>query len=517
MHLRALGLRLAVLTVPMASAVAIAWRASSGPLHTPIRINSPLNLESAFAVAVTFLAIFGVRVERSTPEPNERSLSYPATLYFAALSCIAVLAYWKILSSGFLSDDFKILKLAEFLQVSSLIHAGGDGFYRPVGYVSLWLNGMWASFDPTLWHGSILAIHFLNSALLFALCRRMQYSQRTALFAAALFMVHGTRPEVAVWIAGRFDLLAALFVLAGLILFDLSLDASRPRAPFYLVLSLLCMALGILSKEPVYAFPVVLVLYAIGKGESIRRLWKYRWFLFGGWGGYKQIVSGQIESLSIQPLPLAKALFWRMWAVLYFPINWSRNPGLVLGSAALLYGFCLLRLAAGRSTRSGVVFGLGTTLALALPAAQVLLIGQDLQKSRLLYLPSIGFCVFLASLVSRFGVWEGRVVGAGVILFNLLALNHNLVLWNHAAVRAKAACEATVRCARNREGAVALGLPDSLWGVYFFRNGFEECVEIESHGRPVRVEMRTSDDGFDASKHAVLKWNPRTEELACIR
>lgn len=84
-----------------------------------------------------------------------------------------------------------------------------------------------------------------------------------AFFAAALFAVHGTRPEAAMWIAGRFDLVATLFILMGLLLFIRSYGEASSIGYVYEMASLMCMVLAILSKESAFVFPLLLMLFLI--------------------------------------------------------------------------------------------------------------------------------------------------------------------------------------------------------------------------------------------------------------
>ena len=108
----------------------------------------------------------------------------------------------------------------------------------------------------------------------------------------------------------------------------------------YALASLVCMVLAILSKESAYIFPLLLVVFLIAKRDLSRRrlgvlipffvtavaLFAYRWWLFGGIGGYRDPHTGQSQVLTLGFSTL-KALALRLWTALYFPINWSKEPG----------------------------------------------------------------------------------------------------------------------------------------------------------------------------------------------
>ena len=79
---------------------------------------------------------------------------------------------------------------------------------------------------------------------------------------------------------------------------------------------------------------------------------------------------------------------------------------------------------------------LGFTLLTALPALPQLLIGADLQKSRLFYLPSIGLALLVGGLVQSSSQGPRvRLTAAVLVLFNFAALQHNLSLWEEVSER----------------------------------------------------------------------------------
>jgi hypothetical protein len=110
----------------------------------------------------------------------------------------------------------------------------------------------------------------------------------------------------------------------------------------------------------------------------------------------------------------------------------------------------------------------------------MLVIGAELANARLLYLPSVGFCLMMAVAVESL---RGRVrwIIPGVILaFNFAALQHNLDAWEYASGKAKSVCAIAVKCLEPRtENIMTPALPGYLRGVPLFANGFRECVEFQ--------------------------------------
>ncbi len=404
------------------------------------------------------------------------------------------------------------------------------GFYRPIARLSFALESIWAGYGASAWHVSNLAFHFVNSLLVFALASRLCASRLAALFAAAIFTVHGTRPEAVVWIAGRFDLLATFFVLLGLILFIQS--AGDAAGPLHGYLSLVCMTLAILSKESAFIFPLLAALWLISdRGWSRRHLipllpyfllagtlFALRWLVFGGIGGYRDLQSSHAKALSFSLLSALKAAVPRLWSVLCFPINWSIRPGTVLAILTVGYVIALGRLATSATDLRKLFFSFAFVLVSVIPPLHMLLIGSDLEKSRLLYLPSVGFCLMLALAADKL---RGRAfwMATGIVLtFNFLALEHNLGAWRYASAKAQAACAAAADCVGSGNGkTVVVGLPAILRGVYFFGNGFKECVEARRGSTSMEMELKPEDTASDEKRGVrVMRWDSSSDQLRCI-
>ncbi len=510
-------------------ALLIVWRTLAGPLDSPIHLHSPLNVESVFGLSAILLLLIRAETNAIGAGLERRRLDRSDLLALVSIAAIVACAFWRAASYYFLSDDFILVKYALTPMLRDVFRTpGGDGFYRPLPYASMALTAVWAGVNPSYWHWTAIALHAVNSMLVYLSAAMFRLSRFAAWFAAAVFAIHASHPEAVVWIAARYDLLATFFVLLGLVFFIRGEEIEGWRALLYRSASLLAMALAFLSKESAYAFPVLLVLFVIWKGEwKARRSWfnllpffvvaaaflVWRWILFGGVGGYLN-PAGQPEVLSLGIVSSIKALCFRLWAVLFFPVNWSTEPGLLLSIATILYLAALLWLCRTQVPRRALLVALGFLLILALPPLSQLLIGVDLQKSRVLYLPSIGFCLLLATAVERQKAkW---IVAIAVLAFNFTALFHNLTAWEHSSQKAQTACSVAAHCAQSRGGRIAvLGLPHSLQGVYFFANGFPECVEMQSGVEAGKVELRDSASPIDVAQYScILNWDGNKEELS---
>jgi hypothetical protein len=117
----------------------------------------------------------------------------------------------------------------------------------------------------------------------------------------------------------------------------------------------------------------------------------------------------------------------------------------------------------GANRRVMLALAAATVLSV-LPAIHLASIGESMLGSRILYLPGIPFAVLMATLIYR------RPGGAAaVILASVLILEHNLSAWHRVALMAREACVS---------GRTDAKMPGTLEGVYFFQNGFPECVAL---------------------------------------
>jgi len=440
-----------------------------------------LNAESSLVVAGILVALWRGTARKPWPA---WSIARPDIAAWIALALTIALAFGYMAGTYFLSDDFLLLKHArsEWTWRGVFTIGGGDGFFRPLGDMSYALSVRAADSNPALWHWIGFALHAANGVLVYALAMTLGYSRFAAWLTGTVFALHAAHPEAVVWMAGRFDLLAAFFVLAGLIAFHRYLERET-AALGWLAIATSAMIAALLSKESAYAFgPLAALLVVCTNGTRRPRAWSavlgfvlitaamftYRWRLQGGLGGYG----------SVSVFGSAKALLFRMWAILFFPVSRALPAvGWWFSLLTLGYAAALILLFLSRSERAKLAFALGFAILTAAPAIAQLAIGPDLEKSRVLYLPSAGFCLLVGGLA---GIARMRsAVAAVLIIFQAAALWHNLTGWRMASEMVESVCKAVADCAVHSEANPQVkGLPRIWHGVYTFANGFAECVEM---------------------------------------
>jgi hypothetical protein len=117
-----------------------------------------------------------------------------------------------------------------------------------------------------------------------------------------------------------------------------------------------------------------------------------------------------------------------------------------------------------------------------LPLWQFVVVGDDLEASRYLYLPLVGWSLLLADLVGHDQAWQRRAcVGALIVILVLPGIwfiRKHLEPWQEAAevrdrvLRGASQALDESKCA----SAHFRDVPDSRHGVNIFRNGFPEAL-----------------------------------------
>jgi hypothetical protein len=488
--------RLLLGLIAAVSAAGIIGRAAFGAftLAPKLRVISPFGLEEAFCIALAGLLLTAWRQPEVGIE-NDRRIEFPAWLV-CTLWLIAIAAcFAPNLADPFLSDDYILVSRAvdsgfNLPDIAASFHTpGGDGAFRPLGVVWYQVVGMFAGTIPLRWHLCDLGLHLINCALLFSIALQAFNSTFVATVSMLTFGLHGYRPEAVVWTATACDLLACCFVLASV---RMVLQHDEKRATLRLCAALMFVMAGLLSKESAYAAPVIVVglMCFVGRSHSLRNLalgsatvcagmFAYRWWLFKGPGGYISHATGRPEILSLHVVTVLKALVLRIWVLLLFPNNWDA-PGSILppvAIAAISLGALMMAFSASPVGNSRWRTFIGLLLATAgalLPAIHLALIGQSGLGSRILYLPSVGFSVFLGVRLSH--LRQYRVIPASLVTTGMaILLLHNLGVWHRVATRAWNECS---EIAESGEHGDLPKLPTVADGVYFFQNGLPECVAL---------------------------------------
>ena len=205
-------------------------------------------------------------IRSAAPGRPKQPAAFPPDLWrFRAVLCTLVLAaYGNSFGLGIAYDGNFLVRedlrvraaTADNLQLILNTHYWwphpNDRLYRPVTIASILVNYavLGNGQNPFGYHAVNILLHAVNALMAFALAMRIFQRPWPAFFAAALWGVHPIGADAVVNIAGRADLLASLFLLAGLLLYTRISDGPGTRQWPALAAFFTTATLGIFPRRP---------------------------------------------------------------------------------------------------------------------------------------------------------------------------------------------------------------------------------------------------------------------------
>jgi len=182
------------------------------------------------------------------------SLSRPRAL--AALAILAVLAYAPALSLPLIEDDYPMITEGQaYGSAAGFPVLWANTVFR-VRATSYWTTGLlWKTFhlNPAAFHAASLALHILNTWLVYALALAWPRMRAGALWAGVFFAVAEGHQEAVMWYTAINELLVFGFGIGALVCW---LDRRR----WLRVAGVVFYALACLSKETAVIIPAFLLL-----------------------------------------------------------------------------------------------------------------------------------------------------------------------------------------------------------------------------------------------------------------
>jgi tetratricopeptide (TPR) repeat protein len=349
--------------------------------------------------------------------------------HLLVLSAATIALYARGLFNGFVTDDESEVLQDHFIRgFSSLprlfstnvwFFAGVkvDNYYRPFKLVAYMLEYHLFGFRPFFWHlasvlfgaAVVLAIYFLVRDLA---------SRNLAFWTALFFAFHPAHVEAVAWISGGSDVLCGLSLLLSLWFYHRARSGQKTGLSLSYGLSVALLFAALLFKETALTFPAIILaydfLYRKQSLPEMARSWSRYVAYFAVLGAY---LAMRIHALAgFAPTVSGMALSWvqMIWSVpvlavkyiwlFLVPIHLNYwhvyEPVLSFGwrpAAAMV--FCLLLVWAMFRLRQREPL---LSLALAwfwltlIPALDIPKVSDNVFAERYLYVPSFGFCIFVA-------------------------------------------------------------------------------------------------------------------------
>lgn len=356
----------------------------------------------------------------------------PLWVWLLLLVLVSFGVYANSLTGAFLSADLlrwqdtSWIDDTDFITLLSKLFVPSGGQYRPIPYS---VNVI----DYYLWGANSIGFHITNVVfnctavlLVFFVAVRLLASRLTALLAALLFATHPVHTEAVAYIAGRTDVIMSIFFLASLIFYMKFRKPDGARSYRHYGAAIVCFLLALMSKEAAISVPLIWLAYELYFRPRLQNEnWIARfiyplapamvigaaYLVVQGMAGAASSVMNKQVGWGVQFLTMTRTYSEHVWKLLLpydlnyaliFDFNWSRSLNDPPTAGPMLLVILLLAAVVWLWRRSRALsFGVAWVLLSLLPISNLVAIeAGPILAERYLYLPSFGFCLILAVVLT---------------------------------------------------------------------------------------------------------------------
>ena len=425
------------------------------------------------------------KLTNMTPLPDSTKARCATTWWICALLVLSVAAaYWPVTGCMFTDYDdpqyvFKNPQVLHGLSWPGVVWAFGhfhSGNWHPLTWLSHMLDVQLFGVRAGWHHAMNVMFHAANTVLLFLWLRRLTGFLWRSAVVAALFGLHPLHVESVAWVAERKDVLSTFFLLLSLIAYARyaqggvcgagrearggnPAQSPKPKAWAFYWLSLLCFALGLMSKPMIVTLPFVLLLldwWPLGRFtiDDLRLTIWWRLFLekipffvlsagscvltFLAQQSGKAVMGitilpaePRIENAFIAYLGYLGKMCWPEPLAACYPLYSSIDTDMAIlaaGGLLLVSGMVFFFRRQQPWLVTGWLWYLGTLV----PVIGLVQVGSQAMADRYTYVPLIGIFIALVWLVAEASTqWPYRRPVLAVLSVGLLA-----VCWQRTTVQA---------------------------------------------------------------------------------
>jgi len=375
--------------------------------------------------------------------PLNKEYSSNGILKWAPLFILVftALIYRKAIFNGFATwDDNYYIQENPFIRDFSInrIKAIFSSFYfsnyHPLTTLTYLIEFKCFGLNPLPFHILNVALHLLNTWLVFILAERLSGKKITGILVSLLFAIHPMHVESVAWISERKDLLYTTFYLLSLMLYLRYLEFKK--AKFYIG-AVLLFIFSLLSKSAAVTLPVLLIAIDFYKGRKINAkllLEKVPFFILALLFGIIAIMSQlTIETNADIPLPngFIERIFLCSYAIAFYiikmvaPFNLSamyyfsnsQNGSLTWAYYASLPFLLIIvwLVIRNRSKLKEIIFGIFFFLITISVMLQIVHVGSAITADRYTYVSYIG--LFFIAVQSIINIKKKQVKNTIITLF----------------------------------------------------------------------------------------------------
>ncbi len=361
-------------------------------------------------------------------EPNKLDewcgCGYRRALLVLVIFAVGLLIFWPGVEGEFIYDDHVDIRNVDNVFTPGawpkLFVTASAQLYRPVKYLSYYLDNLWFGWNPTGWHWQSFLWHALNGVFVYALARRFAASAIAAAVGAIWFAIHPVHAEAVVWISSRASLQSTFGVLLLLWCYIRWREAGRKQDFIGL---LMAGFIGFFSKEDaLMVFPLIAAYEWFIRRQQPLDLIKQRAFLLPVFalglvalvyvvlrqsiltglkqGGWEAGFTGWISTLPVILVAYLRQLIWPDPLCIDQPVNYATG----FGGAFILSSVLLVTLLAGllvrRESLARWQFAIVFFFVTLIPVMGLIPINQP-RADRFVYLPSVATALTIA------WAWDG--------------------------------------------------------------------------------------------------------------
>ena len=196
---------------------------------------------------------------------NERHMTYRDYFLLLAVTALTLLVYSSAVHFEFTNwdDDIHVtnnpaVQHLSLRSVMDLFTPTEKYMYHPLTMLSYMIEWSIVGDSPRLYHATNIALHLINSWLLFFLLFRLSRNKYLALLIASIFALHPLQCESVAWISARKDLLSGMFALVSALSYYRWKEKNDLRMYFT---SIVLFLFSLLSKPTAVVLPLIFILY----------------------------------------------------------------------------------------------------------------------------------------------------------------------------------------------------------------------------------------------------------------
>lgn len=352
-------------------------------------------------------------------------------ILLAFILLMTLLTFWPVLNAPFISMDDPVTVINN----TATRHLNGNNLrtiftslinqiYIPLTTLSFALEYHFFQLNPFAFHLTNLCLHLMITTLIFLLAQRLNLSLSASALATLLFALHPLHTEPVVWVSSRKDVLYTLFYLLALhqyLQYQAQPGTSIKNKNF--LLANLFGVFSMLAKPMALSLPLILLLCdwlrenRISKARLGEKIPLMLFLAAIGWVSFwanarpHQIIANQGILIWLWTGTFyIRQFFWpHLLTPLYVlpqPITLANSEYLL---SILLSGLLLVAIYRFRQNRLFIFAVLYYILSIFF----VLRFHNDVDvvmpvADRFMYLPSLGFCLWLGQESDRLFLWLKR-------------------------------------------------------------------------------------------------------------